>query len=144
MIGLVVTGHAHFATGMQSSIELIAGAAENVKYVDFPGDSTEELKANQIQAMKELKDCDGVLVMADLVGGSPFNNAVESKMMCADQKIEVLAGANLGMLIEAVSNMEDYTDPAAFADELIETGKDCIARYVMVDRADDEEDEDGI
>ncbi len=144
MIGLVITGHAHFATGMQSSLELITGLTENICYVDFPGDSTDKLKADQLAAMKSLASCDGVLVMCDLLGGSPFRNAVETSMECADQKIAVVAGANLGMLIEAASSMEDYEDPAAMADELIESAKDGIVRFEMVEREEEEEDEDGI
>ena len=77
MVGVLITGHGNFATGLKTSVELIAGASDYFKYVDFPGDSTEKLSADQHKALDELKDCDGVLVLADLVGGSPFKSAVE-------------------------------------------------------------------
>lgn len=32
MIGLLVTGHGHFATGLGSSLKLIAGEQENVEF----------------------------------------------------------------------------------------------------------------
>ena len=32
MLGLLVTGHGHFATGLNSSLELIAGAQANVQF----------------------------------------------------------------------------------------------------------------
>ena len=35
MIGLVVTGHANFGSGMTSSVNLIAGEQEAYQYVDF-------------------------------------------------------------------------------------------------------------
>ena len=43
MIGILVTGHGRFATGLKAAVELIAGASDKFRYVDFPGDSTEKL-----------------------------------------------------------------------------------------------------
>ena len=92
MVGVLITGHGNFATGLKTSVELIAGASDYFKYVDFPGDSTEKLSADQHKALDELKDCDGVLVLADLVGGSPFKSAVECKFARPDKKIDVIGG----------------------------------------------------
>ena len=44
MIGLIVTGHGHFATGLTSSIDLIAGPQDNYVAVDFDGEGTEKLE----------------------------------------------------------------------------------------------------
>ena len=35
MIGIIITGHGRFASGMKSALEVIAGECENVKTVDF-------------------------------------------------------------------------------------------------------------
>ena len=44
MIGLIVTGHGHFASGLTSSLKLIAGEPKNYAAVDFEEtDSTEDL-----------------------------------------------------------------------------------------------------
>ena len=44
MVGLLITGHGHFATGLGSSLRLITGNTENIEYVDFEADhSTETL-----------------------------------------------------------------------------------------------------
>ena len=65
MVGLLITGHGHFATGLGSSLRLITGNTENIEYVDFEADhSTETLAHNLNQAFDKLKDCDGVLVLA--------------------------------------------------------------------------------
>lgn len=144
MIGLLITGHGHFATGLKSSLELITGITDHIKYVDFPGDSTEVLAAEQNKALDELKDCDGVLILSDLVGGSPFKSAVECKYARPDQKIEVVAGTNLSMMIEGASSLEFYEDPAELAESLIETGKEYIVRFELEEHTDDNEDEDGI
>ena len=137
MVGVLVTGHGNFATGLKTSVELIAGASDYFKYVDFPGDSTEKLAADQHKALDELKDCDGVLVLADLVGGSPFKSAVECKFARPDQKIEVIGGSNLPMMVEAASSLDFYDDP------LMQTGKEFIVRFELEEHTDNA-DEDGI
>lgn len=144
MIGLLITGHGHFATGLGSSLKLITGNTEHIEYVDFEADhSTETLAANLHKAMDRLKDCDGVLVLSDLAGGSPFKTAVECKFERPDQAIEVIAGSNLPMLIEGSMSMGIYENPLEMAEALIPTGKEYIIRFEMTEHKDDAE-EDGI
>ena len=130
MIGIIVTGHGHFATGLTSSLHLITGITENVVAVDFEADhSTMTLKTNLEKAFVELKECDGVLVLADLPGASPFNNAVIYKSEQNEQKIEVLAGTNLPMLIEAATIMAAYEEPMELVENVLETGKESIVHF---------------
>ena len=59
MIGLIVTGHANFGSGITSSVNLIAGEQEAYRSVDFlPSYSTEDLAREMTKALDELKDCD--------------------------------------------------------------------------------------
>lgn len=144
MIGLLVTGHGHFATGIGSALELIAGKAEHLSFVDFEADhSTAVLKENLDRGLDQLKNCDGVLILADLAGGSPFKTAVECMVERPKQKIEVLAGTNLSMLVEGFVTMSAYTNPLDLAEALILAGKNYILRFEQVDHVD-QEVEDGI
>jgi len=144
MVGLLITGHGHFATGLGSSLKLITGNTENIVYVDFEADhSTDTLTENINKGLDELKDCDGVLVLSDLAGGSPFKSAVECKVARPDQAIEVLAGSNLPMLIEGSIAMAAFDSPLDMAQSLIETGKDYIVRFELTAHEDNAE-EDGI
>ncbi len=144
MVGLLITGHGHFATGLGSSLRLITGNTENIVYVDFEADhSTDTLTENINKGLDELKDCDGVLVLSDLAGGSPFKSAVECKVARPDQAIEVLAGSNLPMLIEGSMAMAAFDSPLDMAQSLIETGKEYIVRFELTAHEDNAE-EDGI
>ena len=144
MIGLVVTGHGHFADGLHTSARMIAGENENVKYVNFEdGMSTEELAVKLNAAYDELAHCDGIVVLSDLPGGSPFKTAVECAVAAPDKKVEVLGGTNLPMIVTAVSSMEFEEDPTAFAEELLTTGKEFMVRFALAVH-EDEEEEDGI
>lgn len=144
MVGLLVTGHGHFATGLGSALQLIAGTADNLAFVDFEADhSTETLTENLNKALDGLKGCDGVLVLADLAGGSPFKAAVECKFARPDQNIEVVAGTNLSMLVEGFVMMGAFESPKDMSDALIPAGKNYIVRFELEEHKDDEE-EDGI
>lgn len=144
MVGLLVTGHGHFATGLGSALQLIAGENPNIVYVDFEADhSTETLTANLNKGLDQMKECSGVLVLADLAGGSPFKCAVECKFARPDQPVEVLAGTNLPMLIEASMSMTMYDDPQVMVDAIAESGKNFIMKFVLETHEDNAE-EDGI
>ena len=145
MIGIVVTGHGLFAEGMHSSAKMIAGENENIKYVCFEdGMGLEELGEKLSAAYNELAGNDGIVVLSDLPGGSPFKTAVECSMAHPDKQIIVLSGTNLPMIITASTMLSFESDPMALADELMFEGKDNVVRFEMAVREEENEDEDGI
>ena len=144
MIGLVVTGHGHFADGLHTSARMIAGESEYVRYVNFEeGMSIEQLAEKLNEAYNGFAHCDGIVVLSDLPGGSPFKTAVECAVANPTKKIEVLAGTNLPMIVTAVTMIEDEDDATSLAEELLETGKDFMVRFALAVR-EEEEEEDGI
>lgn len=115
MIGVLVTGHGSFATGMMSASKLIVGPREKYLGVDFvESDSVDTLSDKLRQAMKSLGD--QILVLVDLAGGSPFKTAVTLKSEFPDKKIEVISGLNLPMLtsvlLEEKETMEESVQNA--------------------------------
>ena len=145
MIGIVVTGHGLFAEGMHSSAKMIAGENDHIKYVCFEdGMGLEELAEKLNAAYNELSDCDGIVVLSDLPGGSPFKTAVECSMGHPDKQIIVLSGTNLPMIITGSTMLSFETDPQALADELLFEGKDNVVRFELAAREEENEDEDGI
>ena len=144
MIGMIVTGHGRFAAGLQTSAKMIAGEHENVKYVNFEdGMGTDTLAELLSAAYTELAHCDGIVVLSDLPGGSPFKTAVEVSMLHPDKKIEVLAGTNLPMIVTGVTMIDFEDDATALAEELLTTGKEFLVRFELAAR-EEEEEEDGI
>ncbi|WMT39809.1 hypothetical protein RE628_20880 [Paenibacillus sp. D2_2] len=66
---LVVTGHGHFATGLQSAVELLAGKNDDIFYIDFlQSDSSTILKAKYEAVLSENPDSE-FLFFCDLLGG---------------------------------------------------------------------------
>lgn len=128
MIGLLVTGHANFGSGMTSSVNLIAGEQDDYQYVDFlPTYSTEDLTGEISKALDMLKDCEGVIIFTDLMGGTPFN--VSAQLGHGKENIRIVAGTNLPMLVEIVMSRKFMNDLDGLVDSVLETGKEQVIKY---------------
>lgn len=143
MIGIIVTGHGKFASGLSSSVELIAGLPQSYEAVDFLAEySTDDLKQKLNEAMDKLTECEGIIVFSDLAGGSPFKTAVEISVE-RKEDIQVLAGTNLGMLIEISMARGFITEMSSLVEMAINTGKDQVTHFAFQQKVV-EECEDGI
>ena len=112
MVGMIVTGHGSFATGITSGLKLLAGEPEDFESVDFtPEDSVDSLKEKLKAALARLQDCEEVIIFTDLTGGSAFM----SRMM----------GPEAGQL----------------AEESLKAGKEAMVRFEAGSDEDDEYEE---
>ena len=142
MIGLLVTGHGNFASGLTSSIDLIAGPQTNYAAVDFDGNGTEKLENDLKNAYAQLADCDGIIVFSDLAGGSPFKTAA---LLGADNpKVRVLAGSNLPMLCEIAMARTMIDDLDTLVATALSVGKDGVQEFAMPTMDNEPEDGEGI
>lgn len=143
MIGLIISGHGNFASGMRSSLKLISGEQDNVEFVDFEeNDSIDTLKEKYMASLENLKECTGILALCDLTGGSPFKTLVELKISL-NKPMEVIGGSNLPMLIE-ISMTKDFIDNlSALTNSAIDTGKNGVCKYEYIVH-EELECEDGI
>ena len=127
MVGLVVTGHGHFATGITSSIDLIAGPQKDYVAVDFDGEGTEKLEKELTAAYETLKDCTGIIVFSDLAGGSPFKTA--ALIGANNPKIKVIAGTNLPMVCEISMARTMIDDLDMLVTSALNVGKDGVQLF---------------
>ena len=105
MVGLVVATHGKLADELVATAEQIVGKLANVATCSIePGASCVDLREKIRAAVAAVDHGDGVLVLADLFGGTPCK---ESLMLCRDGKVEVLAGVNLPILLKASSLRSD-------------------------------------
>ncbi|MDP1920609.1 MAG: PTS sugar transporter subunit IIA [Myxococcales bacterium] len=101
MVGLVVASHGHLAEELVATARQIVGEVQHVATLSVePGASPEEIRARIKEAVKSVDDGEGVLVFADLIGGSP---CTQSLSLCQQARIEVVTGVNLPMLLKANS-----------------------------------------
>ncbi|GAA0743326.1 PTS galactosamine/N-acetylgalactosamine transporter subunit IIA [Clostridium oceanicum] len=127
MIGIIVSGHGNFATGLTSSLKLIAGEQKDLIAVDFTmDDTTDTLKEKMEKAMEKLKECEGIAFLTDIVGGSPFKTAALLGM--GKEDMLVISGTNLGMLLEGSLCREGLT-MEELKDTLLRSGKEAMKVY---------------
>uniref|UniRef100_UPI000A7A7F45 PTS sugar transporter subunit IIA domain-containing protein n=1 Tax=Clostridium sp. NkU-1 TaxID=1095009 RepID=UPI000A7A7F45 len=123
MIGMIVTGHGSYATGITSGLKLLAGEPEYYEPVDFlQEDSLEILTEKLAEAAGRLSQCTGILIYTDLTGGSPFNVSVRMKMEHPG-KIAVIGGANLPSVLEGYMSRASMDSTSAIAAESLTAGK---------------------
>lgn len=143
MIGLIISGHGKFASGLHTSLKLIGGEPCNIEFVDFEEtDSTEDLKKKYYTSLKSLDNCDTILALSDLAGGSPFKTLVEVKTEI-EKPMEVIGGTNLPMLLEISMTKDIIGDLHSLSESAIEIGKSGVVKFELIIH-EDEESEDGI
>ncbi|WP_154053185.1 PTS sugar transporter subunit IIA [Olsenella uli] len=142
MIGFLLTGHGEFAPGLASALELVAGKQEAFKVVPFDVEKAAEypeLLHTEIEQLRE--QTDAVLVFVDLLGGTPFNQAMINTQSIND--VNVVTGTNLPMLIETLFTRN--SDASATLDSLTEcaiaAGQNGVVTRKLGAAASDEDDE---
>jgi len=97
MIGVVATSHCRLAEEMLAVAEMIVGPLQNCKVVSFkPAQPVDELIKLMGDAIKEVDQGKGVLILTDLFGGTPSNISLSFQ----GHRVEVVCGMNLPMLIK--------------------------------------------
>lgn len=147
MIGFILTGHGHFADGIKSALDMVAGDQEAFEIVPFEGSAAATYGDDLRAAITKMRgECEeGVIVFVDLLGGTPFN---QSMMIANDvDKLEIVTGSNLPMIIELLFARAGATDVTALAEQAVTVGQAAVTRQslasIMGDAAEDL-DGDGI
>ncbi|MGI6741324.1 MAG: PTS sugar transporter subunit IIA [Brevefilum sp.] len=100
MIGIVLISHGNFAEGLLDAAEMITGEAEKIACIGLqPMDDVDQLVDRIQDAVDQVNDGDGVLLMVDLFGASPFNAGGRLFLEKKDH-LELVTGMNLPMLVE--------------------------------------------
>lgn len=105
MVSLLLISHGSLASGLLDAAEMILGRQEQIKAVGLlPQDSPEGFQETIRTLVKELDSGEGVLILADLFGGTPVNAA--AYLVSEKLNVEVVTGVSLPMLLEALTGRE--------------------------------------
>jgi len=109
MINFILVSHGQMAAGIMNAAELISGKHNGVEVIDLKeSDPIEELNNRMEKAILKLKESsDGIIIMVDLFGASPFN--VSSLTSAKFENVDVITGLNLPMLLETLLQRESLT-----------------------------------
>ena len=101
MIGIVIAGHGQLASELVATAELIVGPLPAVLSCNIsPSLSPREMEEQLKSAILQVDPGQGVLVLADLIGGTP---CTRSMALCRKAHLEVVTGVNLPMVLKAHS-----------------------------------------
>ncbi|MGT2933092.1 PTS sugar transporter subunit IIA [Streptococcus catagoni] len=142
MLKVIVVAHGKFSEGIISSLELIAGKQEDLVGINFLSDmSTKDIK---LALETEIADHKDILILTDLLGGTPFNVSSTLSVEHTDKKIKVLSGLNLAMLIEAIFSRETVIDISQLVEQILEASHQGISDFSNCSLEDDELFQGGI
>ena len=104
MVGAVIVTHSRIGERMIETAEYIVGKMDGIIAVSFdPETNAFEGRRRIAEAVKQVNQGEGVLILTDLFGGSPSNIAIS---FLNPERIEVITGVNLPMIITFWSKME--------------------------------------
>lgn len=102
MFKILLISHGNLAQEFLNTSKMIMGEQEGVMALGLKPDEGNEEFGNKIyETCSKLYSCDGILILTDLYGGTPCNTAILSAIS-KYENIEMLAGVNLAMLLEAL------------------------------------------
>jgi len=105
MIGLVIATHGALGKELLASAQMIIGPVKNARAVSITHESAmEEIRTAIASAVSEVSaDGHGAIIVTDMFGGTPAN---VSMTFLEPQKIEVMTGVNLPMLLKFFNSQE--------------------------------------
>lgn len=105
---ILVIGHGELPKVLCETAEMIYGSVKDIHYLCFESHQNIEEYMADLKTM--IANSHEVLVLADILGGSPFMQMARLSNELKEQvQIEIVTGVNLGMLIEVLSQKEIKT-----------------------------------
>jgi PTS system mannose-specific IIA component len=147
MLGIVIATHGTFSNGIKDAAEVIVGNTENIVTVNLnAGDDVEKLGEKINNAILEVNQGDGVVVLVDLLSASPYNQSVLATNQLDPElkdKVYIIGGVNLPMLLEIINHQILGTQIEMVAKSAEEQAKESIGSWhVPADVGANETDED--
>ena len=123
MIGGLIITHGRLAIELLNAAEMIVGEIHHIAAVSLGWHDDADMARSMIEkAIERVKTPDGILILTDMFGGTPTN--IASTFLDSD-KVEIVTGVNLPMLIKLVQ-MEEGQTLASAANLVREQGQSSI------------------
>jgi PTS system mannose-specific IIA component len=119
MIGVLVVTHGGLGQEMVGCAENVVGKQAAVLSLGLSGsESPDGFEVRLTKALSDLETAAGVLVLSDMLGGTPCNVCLR---LARDPRVhfELVTGVNLPMLITALANRH-YMPLAQLAQKLVD------------------------
>lgn len=125
MIGMVVVTHGRLAEEFIAAMEHVVGPQSALQAVSIgPDDDMEQRRQDILDAVSQVDEGSGVILLTDMFGGTPSNLAIS---IMDSTNVEVIAGINLPMLIKLASVRAECS-----MDEAVTAAQESGKKYINV------------
>ncbi len=101
MVGILLASHYTLAESMLDTIALVIGQRENVQALALnKNDKVEHFSEKLKKAVEKLDEGGGVIIFADMFGGTPCN--VSLALFGQNDRVRIITGFNMPVVIDAI------------------------------------------
>ena len=138
---LIVVSHGELASGFCGALQMLVGEREDLLHVAFKdGMGLPEFKENIKAVIEPITGEDEVIVMADLISGSPLTTtmaAIAEHIPLTN--VRAIGGMNLPLAVTAIENEDEPLDETV--DAMIECAVEQVRKF-STDAGDSDEADD--
>lgn len=134
---VILVSHGKFANGLNDALSMLAGNREDILSVGLEnGKSVDEFTALFTEKVKDISTDDEVLLLGDIIGGSPLTNAT-NVLVNKGIKTVILGGMNLPLALTTVL-MKDTVSLDEIADQVLEQARMAMQEFKIVEESEDD------
>ena len=134
----IIASHAHFATGIKESTELLTGSRDNVHDLSMYVDGRDDVAAEAAKVIDVISPDDDLVVCTDLLGGSVNNEF--TKIVQTRPNTYLVTNMNLPLLIQLF--FSDENTPTEQVIREVIAADDTRVKFVndLIAETDDEDE----
>ncbi|MBE5059570.1 MULTISPECIES: PTS sugar transporter subunit IIA [Megamonas] len=134
---VILVSHGKFANGLNDALSMLAGNREDILSVGLEnGKSVDEFAALFTEKVKDISTDDEVILLGDIIGGSPLTNAT-NVLVNKGIKTVILGGMNLPLALTTVL-MKDTVSLDEIADQVLEQARMAMQEFKIVEESEDD------
>lgn len=134
---VILVSHGKFANGLNDALSMLAGNREDILSVGLEnGKSVDEFVALFTEKIKDISTDDEVILLGDIIGGSPLTNAT-NVLINKGIKTVILGGMNLPLALTTVL-MKDTVSLDEIADQVLEQARMAMQEFKIVEESEED------
>ena len=124
MIGILIATHGSLSKELLETSKMLYGTEDKIEVLGLnAGESIDAFRENFENAIIRLNPDDGLIVLVDIIGGSPYNTAFA---LLYKYNFQLISGINMPMLLELLSLKNSNLNMDQLVTACINRGKDNI------------------
>ena len=134
---VILVSHGKFANGLNDALSMLAGNREDILSVGLEkGKSVDEFTALFTEKVKDISNDDDVILLGDIIGGSPLTNAT-NVLVNKGIKTVILGGMNLPLALTTVL-MKDTVSLDEIANQVLEQARMAMQEFKIVEESEED------